>query len=141
MNNVDFIAWDKEKEMWTNWKCYDNMFYFMDKNTGVWFRDDEFKRFVLLRDTGIKDRNGKKLHEGDIVKTESFTRNFVFLIKIGEFAPTWLNQVCEKIGLQKQHSIYGVYAENGEEQCIVEENNAFEIIGNIYENPELLEVI
>lgn len=86
--------------------------------------------------TGLKDKNGKKVYEGDIARSGDYT----YVVKIGEFAPTWLNEVCGKIGMKKQHKIYGVYAENKDECCIMESGHGFEIIGNIYENPELLEV-
>lgn len=124
MREIKFRAWDKEKKMWTNWKCYDNMFYFMDKNTGVWIRDDEFKRFILLQYTGLKDKNGKGIYEGDIVNCKEYeccgeivwdedVPAFMFdvLEKNGDFYSEWLNEYVDVI----------------------------EIVGNIYENPELLE--
>lgn len=51
MKKVDFKAWDTEKEVFTNFMIVDNMLKFMDKFTGVWFRDDEQKRFKLLQNT------------------------------------------------------------------------------------------
>lgn len=54
MEKVDFKAWDTKREMFTNFMIIDNMLKFMDKVTGVWFRDDEQKRFKLLQ-------NGEKL--------------------------------------------------------------------------------
>lgn len=51
MKKVDFKAWDTEKEVFTNFMIVDNVLKFMDKFTGVWFRDDEQKRFKLLQNT------------------------------------------------------------------------------------------
>lgn len=47
---INFIVWDSKKRVWTNFMILDNMFYGMDKFTGVWIRDDEQKRFKLKQD-------------------------------------------------------------------------------------------
>ncbi len=125
MRRFEFKAWDKQKKMWTNWKCYDNMFYFMDKYTGVWIRDDEFKRFVLLQCTGQKDKEGTEIYEGDIVEAWSEGSKHI-------------GEVRKRIdGL---YIIYPAYC-NG--FWGLKPNKAgkttVEVIGNIYENPELLE--
>ena len=125
MREIEFRAWDKEKKMWTNWKCYDNMFYFMDKNTGVWIRDDEFKRFILLQYTGLKDKISKEICEGDIV--------------------IWDNKIGY-IGFLKQEMGYCIILKDTDFRLGhrnigngYDFNADIEIIGNIYENPELLE--
>nr|DAL22699.1 MAG TPA_asm: hypothetical protein [Caudoviricetes sp.] len=46
---IDFKAWDSKKHIWTNFMIIDNMFYGMDKFTGVWIRDDEQERFKLVQ--------------------------------------------------------------------------------------------
>lgn len=46
--NIDFKVWDAEKHIWTNFMIIDNMFYGMDKFTGVWIRDDDQTRFKLV---------------------------------------------------------------------------------------------
>lgn len=48
MNNLKFRAWDKNKFIFTNYQIVDDMLYFMDKFTGVWKRDDNQDRFVLM---------------------------------------------------------------------------------------------
>lgn len=80
------------------------------------------KDLILMQYTGLKDRNGKDVYEGDILR--HFKREKDILLKI-ETSPS-----------------HGVYAElnHGMKRLIGRENTHlyYEVIGNIYENPELL---
>lgn len=90
--------------------------------------------------TGLKDRNGREIYEGDI-------------INLTNTAGVSINVVCEfgtarRVIFENTVDITGCYFKlsNGEKTFPIVSNYAgkhdldlFEIIGNIYENPELLE--
>lgn len=94
-----------------------------------------------LQYTGLKDKNGKEIYEGDIVKIKSQCMNYYAVGKVKYGRHTLFNEggYCGQEGL-------GFYiADPEDESCFInqsEELNMFctdiEIIGNIYENPELL---
>lgn len=83
--------------------------------------------------TGLKDRNGTKIFEGDIVQGIAYSSQWRGVI-------IWIEKIAS-FGLQCVHNIAW-------ENCSILKraangmNDEFtaEIIGNIYDNPELLEV-
>jgi uncharacterized phage protein (TIGR01671 family) len=84
-------------------------------------------KIELMQSTGLKDRNGKEIFEGDILAVE--TDDEVINVKV-----FW----------DKKHALYMFESKKfNEEELLAElaEDNAypFEVIGNIHENPELLE--
>lgn len=89
--------------------------------------EDEIVYFVdieLMEGVGIKDKNKKKIFEGDIVQATGFKALVV----------VWDNNSC---GFKLKYS-----SDNFENLLDLTPNKAplIEVIGNIYENPELLEV-
>jgi len=87
-----------------------------------WYRGDHY---ILMQYTGLKDKNGKEIYEGDIL-------------------------ICSNIP-ESQDISFEVYYSN-EKACfdlkrgantttsfLLSCNTLYEIIGNIHENPELLE--
>ena len=82
---------------------------------------------VLMQSTGLKDKNDKEIFEGDILACE--TDNEVINLNV-----FW----------DEEHALFMFESKKYNEQeplAELVENNTypFEIIGNIYENPELLE--
>lgn len=85
--------------------------------------------------TGLNDCNGKLIYEGDIIRTEIETDNEYKQI-IGEIVFWRLEWTIKTKGVFYPLSCAGQFS-NGRKmpkQCYLTE-----VIGNIYENPELLE--
>lgn len=75
--------------------------------------------------TGITDKNGKKIFEGDILKN----------IESDEIVDICYSGCSFRYSYN--NSIYGYGVDDIEDGILTDE---FEIIGNIYDNPELLKV-
>ena len=75
----------------------------------------------LIQSTGLKDKNGKLIYEGDIVK--------IFHVS-GTTQGKYFFDVVEWNDLRCRFDT--------ENYGIINDDDVYEIIGNIYENPELL---
>ena len=75
--------------------------------------------------TGLHDKNGKEIYEGDIIGYKDWEGKMRIdgVVKYGEFNCS----CCE--------GVYGWYVDYGDIRAI----NIHEVIGNIYDNPDLLE--
>jgi uncharacterized phage protein (TIGR01671 family) len=110
MREIKFRAWDKEekefeiKTLLENGYCYDITFD---------------KQMDIQQFTGLKDKNGKEIYEGDIVGWGKYNYCVYWDNENGEWATKDLAN--DKKGSLKKALEYN-----------------WEVIGNIYENPELL---
>ena len=128
MREIKFRAWDT-KNKWMVDSDNDEWVSF----AGNAFREStrkydtpniEIERtvdYILMQFTGLKDKNGKEIYEGDIV-CEKENSGVVYF-----YAPQFIVQTKEEVPYQ--------LAGGKVNMCQLLET---EIIGNIYQNPELL---
>ena len=120
MREIKFRAWDKERK---------EMFYDFDQNIKYLTLGDSIHLFIwetgliyktLMQYTGLKDINGKEIYEGDILKT------FAILAK-DKIGSEFNVEVKFSVSCWIANGILGNY-----------QSKISEVIGNIYENIELL---
>lgn len=128
---IKYRVWDEEKKKYRN-KIDNN-------DEMVLHPDGQFKiekgwciisgDFVIEQYTGLKDKNGKEIYEGDIVR-EKIDFNSKMTDGTFEYEVCWdedtLSWGLKAIGPESIHS------------DLWECNQSLEVIGNIHENPELL---
>lgn len=98
-----------------------------DDVAGEWIVNNDLN---LMQSTGLHDKNGKEIFEGDIIAIEVDDTETPINARVSQNS---------KIGVLMFH----VFEDNEDVPMVelLEDNSvAFEIIGNVYENPELLEV-
>lgn len=121
MRDIKFRAWDKNKKAFVDPKnlLHGSIWGDGEKNSAqLTYSSDVY----LMQYTGLKDKNGKEIYEGDIVmRHEKFCLGRIcqVVFQMGSF-----ELHCSAIGaFNMEHS-----------------TEIMEIIGNIYQNPELIEV-
>lgn len=114
--------------------------------------DVDEKKFILMQYTGLKDKNGKEIYEGDIViSPKPYNLEHYKGPGLNGFKGEVGYIVCNGIGFHVRHRSF--YGECENQVNVIHEGyglisgydlwnhqRQFEVIGNIHENPELLEV-
>ncbi len=120
MREIKFRAWDKnKKKMVLDPTIYGGVtmceWDMVKLNEGLQDPD-----FMFMQYTGLKDKNDKEIYEGDVIKYRFRTKdsNEEFISEVFWDEYMWITN---------EHSLNRV--------------NDEEIIGNIYENPEFLNLL
>ncbi|MGS5801572.1 YopX family protein [Staphylococcus aureus] len=127
-----FRAWDKEEKEWLSIRTIgfddDGSLWYLqawDENENdidpPYLEDDLGVKWELLQSTGIKDRNSVEIFEGDVVKTK-YGKHGRYIGVVTFISGKFISKGVKQ------------YKDSTEEL-----DGAFEIIGNKYEHPQLLE--
>ena len=120
-----FRAWDKLRKITLPVGDLDTSYklVYLEEDNGYRCEID-FDEIELMQSTGLKDKNGKEIFEEDIVK---------FTITNG------FDYVVDEFGTVK-YKLGAFYILNGLTEYIISDIHIdeIEVVGNIYENPELL---
>lgn len=124
MREIKFRCWNG-KEM-LSWRRTET-----EMSVRGWHQSDDY---VLMQYTGLRDRNGVEIYEGDVVEFSVFDYNghdeqYKGVVKFAACQwQVWHSNDSEFYGSDGAFDLYVVHRHDDE----------IEIIGNIWEQPELL---
>ena len=125
MQDIKFRAWcNDQKRMFTkvlvgnttNPDSHDYTAHCIFRD-GDWYHSDEHDNVAFMQYTGLKDKNGVEIYEGDILRCQH--------------KHLWFVGFCER----------GCFVAHDPEDAldyVLLDDWSFSVIGNIYQNPELL---
>ncbi len=140
MREIKFRVWDIKNKCWCRpeiefipYQCSDNKDMYLDIKWGEETGPKE-QDYVFCQFTGLKDKNGKEIYEGDILTSENYPFDEGnYLIEVSFDTGTFFGYVV--MTKKGSENVAGRAEGNS---INPEEFSNFEIIGNIYENPNLL---
>lgn len=133
MREIKFRVWDNDGEIMDTSESVDELFSRVQEelklplelrtNRGIYL--PFFKSNVYMQYTGLKDKNGVEIYEGDIVNAVYFKNKWIGKIIFND------NMACFELYVKHEDGHINSY--------LIGDMNSIEVIGNIYENPELLQ--
>ena len=126
MKETKFKAWDKENKKMVSVislhdKHYLSFCVYSTSQSSDGITELDYDKCELMQFTGLKDRNGKEIFEGDVLQIN----------------PKGLKYFIVQSFILDTYTLWKMIAERLNNP--MKKYTKIEVIGNIYENPELLE--
>lgn len=129
MKEIEFRVWDPEHKRMITQEMLDDF----DQEISSYFNQEPV--YYTMQYTGLKDKNGVKIFEGDVVLHHDWNnkyRNDFQVLEIGtEDGPEGRPSILPCLPHQQMCTVYDFSMEASQ----------LEVIGNIHQNPELIDNI
>lgn len=129
-----FMVWDKEERRFLTYlssKSVDFEYLLILIDHHHITLSELGSRYILIQSTNLFDKDGKEIFEGSIIKVNDDFDTYG--MNAGE-----IYQVYFYAGGFRCKPKYGFHIHRGDRGCWIEDGNDFELVGHIFENPELL---
>ncbi len=113
MREIKFRAYSEKDGM----EYVDDFYWFEENGVHNSSGEGSYRKYMIMQYIGLKDKNGKEIYEGDIIKFKAF-RNYFYAInwRSGGYIGKNENEILLDLSIYRK---------------------VIEIIGNIYENSEV----
>lgn len=140
MRPLKFRAWNKKEGMFIPY--FHGTLGNVVENESIYYSKEAFEKDMstdgfgdypttLMQFTGIKDKNGKEIYEGDILKYRFEDKEEINSLSTGIVEVIWSDlSLGFRVTDHDEHYTFEIWDDP--------EMWEFEVIGNIYENKELL---
>ena len=126
MREIKFRAWDNRNKRMYPFELIE-LPYNENVNLDGQFDGLVNREYLFMQYTGLLDKNGEEIYEGDIVSVFDYDTEFLGHGKIVFYDFSWcIEWICKDKNFTMMFSEW------------YEETKTVEVIGNIYENQELL---
>lgn len=115
---IKFRVWDIMTSKMIPWEAIKS----------VWGADVLENRYVM-QFIGLKDKNGKEIYEGDVIKWFHGEEDFGVV--------EYFDEESDFFGWMEQ-CYFGIHLKDTNVVTLFQEDDEYEVVGNVYENPDLI---